>query len=138
MQVCSVFNPGIGVISIERAYPLSLGSNIGTTTTSVLAAMASPGERLANALQVRHPRVPPQGVFMVVFELLQCIERKQEIKTFFYISKNPKNLLTLWTCCLGNPSTFHVKFHMFITQFHTASAFHLRKNKVYVKGSSES
>lgn len=49
-----VFNPGIGVISIERAYPLSLGSNIGTTTTSVLAAMASPGKRLANALQVRH------------------------------------------------------------------------------------
>ncbi|KAJ0050629.1 hypothetical protein NL108_005020, partial [Boleophthalmus pectinirostris] len=42
---------GIGVISIERAYPLSLGSNIGTTTTAILAAMASPGETLANALQ---------------------------------------------------------------------------------------
>ncbi|XP_041840253.1 solute carrier family 34 member 2a [Melanotaenia boesemani] len=43
---------GIGVISIERAYPLSLGSNIGTTTTSILAAMASPGETLGNALQI--------------------------------------------------------------------------------------
>ncbi|XP_068177758.1 solute carrier family 34 member 2a [Antennarius striatus] len=43
---------GIGVISIERAYPLSLGANIGTTTTAILAAMASPGERLANALQI--------------------------------------------------------------------------------------
>uniref|UniRef100_A0AAV2LHP5 Uncharacterized protein n=1 Tax=Knipowitschia caucasica TaxID=637954 RepID=A0AAV2LHP5_KNICA len=43
---------GIGVISIERAYPLSLGSNIGTTTTSILAAMASPAESLANALQI--------------------------------------------------------------------------------------
>uniref|UniRef100_A0A3Q2QI38 Solute carrier family 34 member 2a n=1 Tax=Fundulus heteroclitus TaxID=8078 RepID=A0A3Q2QI38_FUNHE len=43
---------GIGVISLERAYPLSLGSNIGTTTTAILAAMASPGERLANALQI--------------------------------------------------------------------------------------
>uniref|UniRef100_A0A665X0U5 Sodium-dependent phosphate transport protein 2B-like n=1 Tax=Echeneis naucrates TaxID=173247 RepID=A0A665X0U5_ECHNA len=43
---------GIGVISIERAYPLSLGSNIGTTTTAILAAMASPGDTLANALQV--------------------------------------------------------------------------------------
>ncbi|XP_032417878.1 solute carrier family 34 member 2a [Xiphophorus hellerii] len=43
---------GIGVISIERAYPLSLGSNIGTTTTAILAAMASPGDRLANALQI--------------------------------------------------------------------------------------
>ncbi|XP_047430686.1 sodium-dependent phosphate transport protein 2B-like isoform X2 [Mugil cephalus] len=43
---------GIGVISIERAYPLSLGSNIGTTTTAILAAMASPGDTLANALQI--------------------------------------------------------------------------------------
>lgn len=43
---------GIGVISIERAYPLTLGSNIGTTTTSILAALASPGETLANALQI--------------------------------------------------------------------------------------
>ncbi|XP_070836820.1 solute carrier family 34 member 2a [Chaetodon trifascialis] len=43
---------GIGVISIERAYPLSLGSNIGTTTTAILAAMASPGDTLADALQI--------------------------------------------------------------------------------------
>lgn len=43
---------GIGVISIERAYPLSLGSNIGTTTTAILAALASPGDRLPNALQI--------------------------------------------------------------------------------------
>lgn len=43
---------GIGVISIERAYPLSLGSNIGTTTTAILAAMASPGDTLPNALQI--------------------------------------------------------------------------------------
>ncbi|KAG9330313.1 hypothetical protein JZ751_025763, partial [Albula glossodonta] len=42
----------IGVISIERAYPLTLGSNIGTTTTAILAAMASPGETLANSLQI--------------------------------------------------------------------------------------
>ncbi|KAM8879011.1 solute carrier family 34 member 2a isoform 1-T2 [Spinachia spinachia] len=43
---------GIGVISIERAYPLSLGSNIGTTTTAILAAMASPGDTLGNSLQI--------------------------------------------------------------------------------------
>ena len=47
-----LFSVGIGVISIERAYPLSLGSNIGTTTTAILAAMASPGDTLGNALQV--------------------------------------------------------------------------------------
>lgn len=43
---------GIGVIKLERAYPLSLGSNIGTTTTAILAAMASPVEKLGNSLQV--------------------------------------------------------------------------------------
>lgn len=48
---------GIGVISIERAYPLTLGSNIGTTTTAILAAMASPGEKLANSLQVSPPNM---------------------------------------------------------------------------------
>ncbi|CAL9696037.1 unnamed protein product [Knipowitschia caucasica] len=43
---------GIGVISLERAYPLTLGSNLGTTTTAILAAMASPGETLSNSLQI--------------------------------------------------------------------------------------
>lgn len=44
---------GIGVISIERAYPLTLGSNLGTTTTATLAALASPGDKLAAATQVQ-------------------------------------------------------------------------------------
>ncbi|XP_020013583.1 sodium-dependent phosphate transport protein 2B [Castor canadensis] len=43
---------GIGVISIERAYPLTLGSNIGTTTTAILAALASPGSTLKSSLQI--------------------------------------------------------------------------------------
>ncbi|XP_053556858.1 sodium-dependent phosphate transport protein 2B [Bombina bombina] len=43
---------GIGVISIERAYPLTLGSNIGTTATALLAALASPGERLKYSVQI--------------------------------------------------------------------------------------
>lgn len=44
--------PGLGVISIERAYPLTLGSNIGTTTTAILAALASPREKLSSSFQV--------------------------------------------------------------------------------------
>ncbi|XP_051020810.1 sodium-dependent phosphate transport protein 2B [Acomys russatus] len=43
---------GIGVINIERAYPLTLGSNIGTTTTALLAALASPGNTLRSSLQI--------------------------------------------------------------------------------------
>ncbi|TWW75117.1 Sodium-dependent phosphate transport protein 2A [Takifugu flavidus] len=42
---------GIWVISIERAYPLTLGANLGTTTTAILAALASPGDKLAAATQ---------------------------------------------------------------------------------------
>lgn len=52
---------GIGVISIERSYPLTLGANIGTTTTAILAALASPGSTLKYSLQVsinQFPSVP--------------------------------------------------------------------------------
>jgi Na+/phosphate symporter len=40
------------VIDLERAYPLFLGSNIGTTTTALLAALASPADMLIFAVQV--------------------------------------------------------------------------------------
>merc|ERR1712038_881140 len=46
VQSSSVFSStltplvGVGMITVERVYPLLLGSNIGTTTTALLAAMA--------------------------------------------------------------------------------------------------
>lgn len=43
---------GIGVIKIERMYPLTLGSNIGTTTTGILAALAASDSQLKAALQI--------------------------------------------------------------------------------------
>ncbi|KAH0629942.1 hypothetical protein JD844_012436 [Phrynosoma platyrhinos] len=43
---------GLGVISLELAYPLTLGSNVGTTTTAILAALASPGDKMASAVQI--------------------------------------------------------------------------------------
>ncbi len=46
---------GIGVISVERVYPLTLGSNLGTTTTALLAALAADGaENLKAALQIAY------------------------------------------------------------------------------------
>lgn len=41
------------MISIERAYPLTLGSNLGTTGTALLAALASRADKLAAATQVK-------------------------------------------------------------------------------------
>lgn len=58
--VSSPLPPGLGVISIERAYPLTLGSNIGTTTTAILAALASPREKLSSAFQVSLGEEPCQ------------------------------------------------------------------------------
>ncbi|XP_021506829.1 sodium-dependent phosphate transport protein 2C [Meriones unguiculatus] len=58
LQSSSVFTAaivplmGVGVINLERAYPLFLGSNIGTTTTALLAALASPADMLLTAVQV--------------------------------------------------------------------------------------
>ena len=43
---------GMGVISLERMYPLTLGSNIGTTGTGILAAFAQDDERIKPALQI--------------------------------------------------------------------------------------
>lgn len=43
---------GVGIVSIECVYPLTLGSNIGTTTTSLLAALASPPNKLRDTLQI--------------------------------------------------------------------------------------
>ena len=44
---------GIGVISLKRMYPLTLGSNIGTTTTGLLAALtAKSTKQLRLVLQI--------------------------------------------------------------------------------------
>ena len=42
----------LGVISLERVYPLTLGSNIGTTTTSLIAALAADPHQLRHTLQI--------------------------------------------------------------------------------------
>ena len=43
---------GVGVISVERVYPLTLGSNIGTTTTALIASLAVQGDSFYPSLQV--------------------------------------------------------------------------------------
>ncbi|NXU74199.1 NPT2B protein, partial [Oreotrochilus melanogaster] len=53
----SAITPLVGKLSalysfIERSYPLTLGANIGTTTTAILAALASPGSTLKYSLQI--------------------------------------------------------------------------------------
>nr|XP_058929345.1 sodium-dependent phosphate transport protein 2C isoform X7 [Kogia breviceps] len=70
LQSSSVFTAavvplvGVRVISLERAYPLLLGSNVGTTTTALLAALAGPSDMLISAVQnlpVQGPDPPTPG-----------------------------------------------------------------------------
>ncbi|XP_071824883.1 sodium-dependent phosphate transport protein 2A-like isoform X2 [Apostichopus japonicus] len=43
---------GMGVITLERVYPLTLGANIGTTATGMLAALASSGDSFEKGIQI--------------------------------------------------------------------------------------
>ncbi|CAC5385630.1 SLC34A [Mytilus coruscus] len=43
---------GVGVVSIDRMFPLTLGTNIGTCITGILAALASPAKAIPYALQI--------------------------------------------------------------------------------------
>ena len=43
---------GLGAVTIERFYPLTLGSNIGTTFTAMMAAMAADGPDAPIAVQI--------------------------------------------------------------------------------------
>ena len=43
---------GVGLLKMERMYPLTLGANIGTTTTGLLAAMAASSDKLHLAMQI--------------------------------------------------------------------------------------
>jgi len=43
---------GLGAVTIERFYPLTLGSNIGTTFTAMMAAFAARGDDAQIALQI--------------------------------------------------------------------------------------
>jgi solute carrier family 34 (sodium-dependent phosphate cotransporter) len=58
MQSSSVFTSaltplvGMGVISVNRMYPLCLGSNIGTTTTAILAALTASAKMIKYTMQI--------------------------------------------------------------------------------------
>uniref|UniRef100_A0A7E4W6R3 Sodium-dependent phosphate transport protein 2B n=1 Tax=Panagrellus redivivus TaxID=6233 RepID=A0A7E4W6R3_PANRE len=43
---------GVGVVTLDRLYPLIVGSNVGTTFTGVLAALSSDSTKLTETLQM--------------------------------------------------------------------------------------
>ena len=43
---------GLGVVTVERVYPLTLGANLGTTVTGTLAALTADPARVHDTLQL--------------------------------------------------------------------------------------
>jgi sodium-dependent phosphate cotransporter len=43
---------GVGLVTVERVYPLTLGSNLGTTTTALLAAMSADPDMIRATVQI--------------------------------------------------------------------------------------
>ncbi|XP_047736597.1 sodium-dependent phosphate transport protein 2B [Hyalella azteca] len=52
VKILSSIMKGLGLITVDRSYPLTLGSNIGTTTTALLAAVAGTGAGIKNSIQI--------------------------------------------------------------------------------------
>jgi len=79
LQSSSVFTStltplaGAGLITLERAYPLTLGSNLGTTTTSILASMAADGVRQRAALQIALVHLTFNFCGILLFYCLPCM-----------------------------------------------------------------
>ena len=42
----------MGIVTIERVFPLTLGSNVGTTVTGILASLSGPARTLHSSLQI--------------------------------------------------------------------------------------
>lgn len=42
----------MGLVSVERVFPLTLGSNIGTTITGILASLSGPAKSLKFSMQI--------------------------------------------------------------------------------------
>jgi sodium-dependent phosphate cotransporter len=49
---CLVPLVGMGLVDLDRVFPLALGANIGTTITGILAALSAPSDTLKPSLQI--------------------------------------------------------------------------------------
>ncbi len=64
---------GAGLVTLETAYPMTLGSNIGTTTTSLLAAMAAEGKYLRPSIQIALVHLFFNVVGICIFYPVPCM-----------------------------------------------------------------
>lgn len=66
---------GLGIISIERMYPLTLGANIGTTITGILAALTSDPDRFQDSIQLAFCHLFFNVIGIVIFYPIPLLRR---------------------------------------------------------------
>ena len=64
---------GAGLVSLETAYPMTLGSNIGTTTTSILASFAAEGKYLKPSVQIAMVHLFFNIIGILIFYPIPCL-----------------------------------------------------------------
>ena len=58
---------GAGLVTLETVYPMTLGSNIGTTTTSILASFAAEGRYIKPSIQIAFVHLLFNIIGIVIF-----------------------------------------------------------------------
>ncbi|XP_041371866.1 sodium-dependent phosphate transport protein 2A-like [Gigantopelta aegis] len=66
---------GVGCLKLRRMYPLTLGSNIGTTATGILAALAAPASTIDVALQIALCHLFFNIFGIMLFYPIPCLRR---------------------------------------------------------------
>ena len=69
---------GLGIVEIDRAYAINVGADIGTTFTSVIAALASRGKGFIYSIQVSLAHLF-FNIFGILFYFAIPISRKLPI-----------------------------------------------------------
>ena len=64
---------GAGLVSLETAYPMTLGSNIGTTTTALLASFAAEGKYLKPSVQTALVHLFFNIIGILIFYPVPCM-----------------------------------------------------------------
>ncbi|KAI6189368.1 hypothetical protein M3Y97_00000500 [Aphelenchoides bicaudatus] len=66
---------GVGVVPLERFYCLIIGSNVGTTSTTLLAALASDPKQIHDTLQIALCQTLFNVLGLVLFYPIPCMRR---------------------------------------------------------------
>jgi sodium-dependent phosphate cotransporter len=64
---------GAGLITLETAYPMTLGSNIGTTSTAILASLAADSQHIKASVQIAFVHLFFNVIGILIFYPIPCM-----------------------------------------------------------------